>query len=213
MNNKTATSFSVLVCLALAGLIVFVMQLPFAQAYPVDSYQDGWNLVRDTAAEDAAAAPSFTTTGDFANLPSDVFSMPAYITDIPSLKVTAGSRWLLTFAGTDAADETFSYTVVGWSSINGMAQIICEGTGILGTQQVLLYPHDNSTATNGFWADTLVVTDSALWPDTPVVFNSGNNEVSQLRLNLAGIKYLKVYFYDVSGGAEAVNMTVYGRKY
>jgi hypothetical protein len=213
MSNRKSNTIALTIWLVLlVAVVTFFFQLPFpAHAEPIDQYQEGWSEVRVRANEDAATAPSFTTTGDYADLPSNVFTIPSFTGDLPGSRVTAGDEWYFTFPGTVAADRTFAYTLVGWASTNGMAQVICQGTGILGTQTLSSYPN-GVVATNGFWADTLTVAATTKWPDTPIVYNSTNNEVAMLNVNLAGIRHIKFYFHDTDGTLEADIISVFGRR-
>lgn len=204
------------------GLIALspFMYLRSLPAEPLDTYHSRWHLVRDTADEDAA---DFATAldleggkGDFANKPSGAFHIPPFGSSRGNEGSSAGAAWRLAFSGstTDGDDdsETFGFTVVGWARINGMAQVICDGTGKIGLQDVVLYPHDNSSATNRWWADTLVLGTSK-WRSA-VVYNSGNDQVCIIHIDVAGLEWLQVFIYDANGtGSEAGDITVIGRRY
>lgn len=193
---------------AISGVITITI------AEPVDTYHNGWNLVRDTAAEDgatfAAALDLAGSEGDFANKPSGAFYIRP--TGRPGQETSPGGGWIFAIAGTDAADETFSFTLVGWARLNGMAQVLVHGDGVLGTQDVVLYPHDGSTATNGFWADTINLDATTSWPSINS-YNSGNDEVGIIAVDLTGLEWIQFFIYDAAGSAEAVNITVLGRRY
>jgi hypothetical protein len=85
---------------------------------------------------------------------------------------------------------------------------------------------DNSTDATvqinpAFWADTITLDEVTKWggsgmdPNTVYVINSGDNEVANLVVDLAGISWVQfvVYDADAATGDEAGNVTVYGRKY
>lgn len=196
-------------------------------AEPIDRYNTGWIRIEDSAAEDAA---DFATTidlagdeGVWASKTSEAYRITTYSTNIGSrvnLGISAGTKWMFAFYGTDAADETFSFDLVGWAAENGMAQIMCEGNGILGTQDVVTEPNGDAI-TNGLWADTIAIDEQTKWPSYDgalgdpgtSIFNSGDNEVALLVVDLAGIEWIDFVTYDVAGGAEASTLGVYGRRY
>ena len=55
------------------------------------------------------------------------------------------------------------------------------GTGILGSQAVVKYPHNAAPATNKFWADTLVITNE-YWMKEIEATAAGGNSVSKMML-------------------------------
>ena len=134
-------------------LLISVSYLFVALAEPLDTYQTGWNAVRAPADEDGATFAAVYNLalngGDFASKDSSTvanggpFRIPAksYPGSGGALS-SQGGAILLTFAGSNYnnVDDTFSFNVVGWSRDNGMLQNICEGSGVLGTQAVDLYP-------------------------------------------------------------------------
>ncbi len=198
------------------------LMCPLAQAEPLDTYHSGWHVVRATAAEDGATFAAVIdlagAEGDFANKDGNIttFQIPSVNVGVgPNEGISAGAVWVFVFAGTDAADETFSFDLVGWRKTNGMAQVICTGNGILGTQDVVLYPDDDSTtATNGFWADTIVVDDITNWPGNIGLFNEGgNNQVTMLIVDMTGLEFVYPVIYDAAGSAEAASITVFGARY
>ncbi len=181
-------------------------------------YHSKWLLIRDTSGEDAATFAACialaTNEGDFANLPDSAYQIQsAGAGEGPHEGYSAGDRWMFAFCGTDAENETFSFNLVCWARANGMAQVICEGNGILGTQDVVLYPDDDATATNAFWADTLTLDETTKWPTVAVYNAGGDNEVAILVADLCGAEYVYPFIYDAGGGSEATSITVFGRPY
>jgi len=90
----------------------------------------------------------------------------------------------------------------------------------------------SSSSTNGtdstvqinpaFWADTVVVTDLTRWPldvggdgANPQVYNSTNNEVAFLVLDLTGLEYIQFIIYgaDAATGEQSGDIRVYGRRF
>ncbi len=195
---------------------------PLAFAEPLDTYHSGWHVIRATAAEDgatfAAVIDLAASEGNFANKDLNIttFRIPSVNAGVgPSEGISAGKAWVFVFAGTDAADETFSFDLVGWRKTNGMAQVICTGNGILGTQDVVLYPDDSSTtATNGFWADTIEIDDVTNWPGGIGLYNEGGgNRVTMVIVDMTGLEYVYPVIYDAAGSAEAATITVFGARY
>lgn len=206
-------------------LVFALVIIPAARAEPVDTYHSSWHRVKDSAAEDAA---DFATTYDLDGDEGVFASKGTGAFQIRSGQVaygmhegySAGQRWMFAFYGTDAANETFSFTLVGWAKTNGMLQVICEGNGTLGTQDVVTEPNGDSID-SGLWADTIVLDEQTKWPrydgtlgDPGVgVYNSGDNEVGILVVDLTGLEWIEFVTYDVGGGAEATSLGVYGRRY
>lgn len=195
---------------------------------PPDVYQQGFQLVRETATEDAA---DFATTyalataeGDFAGKDSlsvllgGPFRLKSQRSDLGQYQ-SIGTRWQFIICGGLAENDTFSYSLVGWAADNGPLQVICEGTGIIGTQDVVLYPDDNATATDIWWADTIVVTATTKWTKAEggangvSAFNAGANQIAVLQLYPQGLEWIQFVFHACDGsGTEASNLTVYGRR-
>lgn len=199
------------------------LMCPLAQAEPLDTYHSGWHVVRATAVEDganlAAVIDLAGAEGNFAKKDDNIttFRIPSVRAGVgPNEGKSAGSAWVFVFGGTDAVNETFSFDLVGWRKTNGMAQIIANGTGVLGTQDIVLYPDDDSTtATNGFWADTITVPVTTNWPGNVGVFNSGNNQVTMLIVDMVGLEFVYPVIYDADGstGVQAATITVFGARY
>lgn len=213
-------------------LLVFIVGVYFAginhlrqvRAVPIDQYHSGWQLIEARAAEDAAnfatALPLATNKGNWANKTSEAFRIASFQAGYGAHEgYSAGTQWMFAFFGTDAADDTFSFNLVGWAKRNGMAQIICEGNGILGTQDVVVEP--NGTSITAFWADTIVLDETTKWPrqrgmsdpNGVAVYNSDDNEVCLLVVDLAGIEWIDFVTYEVAGSAECATLGVYGRRW
>lgn len=105
---------------------------------------------------------------------------------------------VLSFYGTDAADETAAYKLYGISRTNGPIQLLLEGVITLGTQVVgidPLAPTSGSTIANGLWADTVTVT-GGLFSSTDItqVLDSATNRIAMLKFDQTHIDelYLEV---------------------
>ena len=159
--------------LLLLMLVVLIAVGPFVSlAEPLDTYHQGWSLVRETANEDGANfAAVYDLTGgagtsNFAGKDSSsvLNGGPFHIrpTGFP-VPVSPGSRWQFVICGEarNGADDTFSFDVVGWAAGNGMLQKIVEGDGVLGTQTVVTYPDDGADAVGATVGVTGVTFDLA----------------------------------------------------
>jgi hypothetical protein len=92
-----------------------------------------------------------------------------------------------------------------------MCELVAYGTGTLGTQAVVKYPHNGETATDRYWADTFVITKDAWLSTTSAIDNGGDNRVAKLKFAANGYKYFycEITDADNSTGTEAGNITVY----
>ena len=213
MKTKIDIVAAVMLCILLALGLTAVLRV--ARAQPIDTLHSSWIQIEAPGTEDgatfAAALALATSAGDFANMTDDAYQIRPY-GYAPQGSYSAGAGWLFAFCGTDASNETFSFTMVGWAHGNGMAQVLCEGDGVLGTQDVVTYP-GGSTATNAYWADTINLDEVTKWPEIGTYNASGDNEVALIGADLAGIEYIDFVFYDAGGSSETTSIGVYGRRY
>lgn len=162
------------------------------------------------------------TAGDYDSKPSGTVDVldPAYLD--PTTETTKGQSLtsiskvngiLLSFTGGSAANKTFTYDVFTWANENGHAKHTINGTGTLGTQQVVKYPHNNVAATNKFWADTLTVTWENHPKDVASTDKTGHNTIAEVWLDMTGLRYLYVQISDADGstGDEAGDIACYFR--
>jgi hypothetical protein len=212
---------SILGLLLLAVAVFGFVMVRRVFAAPVDTYHSSWHLVRALAAEDgetfAGAIALATDEGDFANIPASAFQISSTRAGVgPHEGYSAGGAWMFAFAcsTTDADDdsETFSFNLVGWAKTNGMAQVICEGNGAAGTQDVVIYPGGSAADANDTWADTISLDETTKWPSV-AAYNSGDNEVAILLVDMTGLEYVYPFIYDANGTSEASAVAVYGRRY
>ena len=199
------TLMNVLLSLAIVSLLYVVG----ASSVITEAFQSGYERIRQEANEDPNTTIGSTlvvtdTNSDYAQIPANAFK----------IKATSGGTTLMKavqiiFCGGDAANDTFTYTVYAWRADNGPAEMVCTGVGTLGTQQVVKYPHDKTTATDRFWADTITYT--SYWIGAVSVADSGNNRIAKLLFNANGYKYLYVQITnaDDTTGTEAGNVSVY----
>lgn len=178
-------------------------------------------VARQEADENGAAdAPDIfvlATEGNFAQKPSTALDLQKKDLFIPQSligpAVLIQNGLAFSFMGGAAADKTFTYDIFTWANENGPAKHTVNGTGILGTQQVVVYPHNGVAATSKFWADTLVVT----WENHPKEVEStdttGHNSVAEVWLDGTGLRYwfIQISSADGSTGTEAGNISCFYR--
>jgi len=185
-------------------LAACVVALICCMGFFTETYHAPYTLLRAEANEDATAL-DLTTKGDFANMPATAVRLGSNA----GANNAVGALQLI-FCGGAAADKTFTYTIYAWRTGNGPAEFVATGTGTLGTQAVVAYPHNRATATAKFWADTLTVTGR--WNKTVTSTDtSGNNQVAKLLFDFCGYEYIYVEISSADGstGTEAGNVSVY----
>jgi hypothetical protein len=157
-------------------------------------------VARAEAAANTTFSDNLATQGDFANKPTGAIDIldPAYLdpttesskkTSIIAVSEINGLQF--SFAGGDAADDAFTWTIFAWRNENGPATIVCNGTGILGTQAVTLFPHNNGAAADKFWADTLVISNDRWFKEVEAT-SDGGNSVSHVWFDTCGYRYFYV---------------------
>lgn len=132
--------------------LIFSSMVRPSGAEPVDSYHSSWHLVRETANEDGATfAAVYALAGVESNFASKdsskvlaggPFRIPSVGPTGPHEGWSAGQSWEFMFCGENRnnVDDTFSFNMIGWNKLNGPLQNICEGSGVLGTQSVVVFP-------------------------------------------------------------------------
>jgi len=177
MKTRYGKTLAAITVLLILGVTAFLCIIPLVKAAPIDTYHSGWSLVRASDDEDAASfAAEYDLSGvtdgisgAFEDMNSSAFRIPSR-SDYGGPGTSPGTKWQFVFCGKlyDDVGGTFSYSLVGWSKINGMLQVIAEGTGALGTQAVVKYPDGadalgeliTTTAAYTFGNNTLTVTDA-----------------------------------------------------
>ncbi len=186
--------------------IVLVMILVLSGFCIADDTAVPLKLLRAEANENETLI-DLTTSGDFASKPAGVMKINNLNTD-PRKK-----NLVFYFCGGTAADRKFGYKIWAWRSENGMAELVVQGTGVLGTQAVVKYPHNGATATSKFWADTLSITSGA--QGTPETFGvadgSSADRCAKLYGYNCGYQYIYCEITDADGvtGTEAGLVSVY----
>ncbi|MCK5017540.1 MAG: hypothetical protein KAS32_10775 [Candidatus Peribacteraceae bacterium] len=160
-----------------------------------------------------------TTSGDFASKPSTAVDLLAKSAVwAPETERLPSSRPLLVqngieiyFSGGSEAGKTFTWKLYAWRNENGPAKYVATGTGELGTQALVKYPHNSLAATDKFWADDIDIT----WENWPKKVEStdtaGNsNSVGSVWLDAAGYRYWYMEIADADGSAgEAGDIAVW----
>lgn len=168
-------------------------------------------IARNEADEDTSTL-DLTTEGNFANMPSESGDFLGAV-DInrgltSELKVNGIA---FAFTGGSAANKTFTWKLFAWKNSNGAARQVAEGTGTLGSQAVVVYPHNGAAATNRFWADTLSVTWYNWYKRVDSTDTTGHNTVAEIWTDACGWRYWYVEIADADGstGAEAGDVASY----
>jgi len=103
------------------------------------------------------------------------------------------------FIGNGAENTTFSWKMYGYRTAAedgvGPAEIIAEGTGIMGTALAEVGTR---------YADTVVITNPGSWLDVPVAIDSGNDRICKVCYDFCGFKYLYTEFTNIGGGGGEV---------
>lgn len=177
-----------------------------SSAFISRTYNAPYMVLRTATDEDAAtlaACIDLTTAGDFDSMDSAAVQ----------LKTDAGrsekSNLEIIFLGGGGNNYTFSWALYVWRNTNGPCRLAAYGTGVLGTQAVVKYPHNKSTASSKWWADTLTVTESYL-ARAVTASPGGHNSVASLQCDMFGYEYVCAKIYNASdSGTEAGNIGVY----
>ena len=155
-------------------------------------------VARAAATEDTLL--DLTTKGNFAQKPAGALdllkitkeALPEIEKDAPVRPVLKQNGIAFMFTVSTAAGKTFNWHMKAWLNENGPAKYVAHGTGIAGTQAVVIYPNNpvNGAVANTFWADTIKVTAfdwyktvKATTPSTAL------NSVSEVWLDDAGWRY------------------------
>ena len=169
-------------------------------------------------ADEDASPLDLTTAGDFASKPAgaldlferSVFTVEKQITPVRPVLVPNGIEFF--FSGGSAAGKTFTWKIYAWRYENGPARYVATGTGILGTQAVVKYPHNGETATSKFWCDEIDITWENWLKEIEATDSDGNsNSVGSVWMDAAGYRYWHVVIADADGstGTEAGDIAVW----
>jgi len=176
-------------------------------------------VARAQAVASSTFSDALATGGDFGSKPTGTID----ILDAGFLDPTVGveknvsvhpvskvNGITFSFAGGNANDDTFTWKLFAWRNENGPATLAADGTGILGTQKVVKWPHNNlattdlnDNAVDRFWADTIVVSND-YWIKEIEATALGSNSVSNVWIDAAGYRYFFVEIDSQDGSDMAV---------
>lgn len=158
-------------------------------------------VARAEVAANTTFSDTLATAGDFANKPTGTIDIldPGFLDPITEAgrgpEVIANSKVngiQFSFAGGNANDDAFTWTIFAWKNENGPATIVANGTGILGSQAVVVWPHNPGVpVSNRFWADTLVISNDRWFKEIEAT-SVGGNSVSHIWFDTAGYRYFYV---------------------
>ena len=179
-------------------------------------------VARNEADENGAAgAPvifAIETESDFAQMPATALDLAKKDLFLPKAgQVFAEleqNGLAFSFSGSSAAGKTFTYDIYAWANENGPAKHIINGTGILGTQQVVKYPHNGEAPdTTRYWADTLAVTWENHLKEVESTDTTGHNTISEVWFDGTGLRYIFIQISDADGstGTEAGDIACFYR--
>ena len=176
------------------------------------------NEADENGASGAPAIFVLATESDFAQKPATALDLAKKDLFIPREGQKFGelvqNGLAFSFSGSSAADKTFIYDIFTWSPKNGPAKHSVNGTGILGTQQVVKYPHNGDAPdTNRFWADTLTVEWENHLKEVESTDVDGHNSIAEVWFDATGIRYvfIQISSADGSTGTEAGDIAVFYR--
>ncbi len=163
-----------------------------------------YSLLRTEANEDASPIDVSSSEGDFASKPAAAILMPTYQQSSEANAVE------IIIAGASADGDTFSWKLWAWRHGNGPAALICEGTGVIGTQDVVNYPDSGATATSRWYADTLTITTAGFPKAWTVADAGGSGRAAKLFGDLYGYSWVFMEITNADGtGVEAESVSVY----
>lgn len=181
---------------------------------PLTSYTHRIFVARPQAAADGSFSAGLASGGDFAQKPTtgvldiltpNLLDPTVEVGTTEHRAISKANGIYFYFAGGNAADQTFTWNVYAWKNENGPAELAATGTGILGTQKVVKYPHNGLATTNlsgvaadRFWADTLAVTQS-YWLKRVDATTIGSNSVGKIWFDTAGYRYFLVEIPTADG--------------
>lgn len=157
-------------------------------------------VARREAVANTTFSDTLATAGDFAGKPSTAIDIlePEFLdpsisgdTNPSVFAKTKVNGIVFSFAGGDADDDAFTWKIFAWKNENGPAKLVADGTGILGSQTVVKYPHNDKTATNKFWADTIVVSNE-YWVKEVESTGVGGNSINEVWFDMGGYRYFYV---------------------
>ncbi|MCP4537777.1 MAG: hypothetical protein GY832_11590 [Chloroflexi bacterium] len=171
-------------------------------------------VARYLAAKDATLGTELdlTTEGDWANKPAEDLSNTYLGAFDVSKSITSEIKvngLAFSFIGTGGANKGFKYKIFTWRSENGCAHQVAEGTGTLGTQAVVTYPHNGATVAGAYWADTLTVTWYNWYKRVDSTDTTGHNTHAEVWLDAGGARDWYIEIDDPDSGDAATLVGAY----
>lgn len=167
---------------------------------PLTSFTHRLFVGRAEAAANSTFSDTLATKGDSDNRPTATIDVldPGFLdptTEVTkNLSIQAISKAngiVISFAGGNADDDAFTWKIFGWKNQNGPAELVADGTGVLGSQAVVKFPHNGVAVANQFWADTLVVSNN-FWIKRVDATDIGSNSVAKVWFDTAGYRYFLI---------------------
>ena len=214
-------------------LALLVLTVVYAvRGRPRDTHQAYWQLIKSTSTEDGETFADVYDLdgngGDFASKGTNPvseggpFRLKKQRSDLGQYR-SFGNKWQFIMCGGIASGYTYSFTLVGWAADNGPLQVICEGNGRMGDQDVVKFPHNGEAAANTWWAEMIWLDETTKWPlsegnaNGVRVINENwfGGEICVLEVDLHGLEWIQFVFYDskwVQQGTESDPTSVFGRR-
>ena len=168
--------------------------------------------MRAEADEDSSAIDLTAGGGGWANRPSSNFMVLPRESYHENIKLIFSGG---IDANTDPSNKTFSWKLYTWKDDDCPAEYVANGTGRLGTQNVVSLPDGTAKDTSGtnlrHWADTIAITTDAFVGVVDSIDAEGDNRVAKLRIQTRGYRYWYVEITSADGvtGTEAGAISVW----
>ena len=156
-----------------------------------------YNIARAIGAADATFSTALATAGNFGSKPATAIDLNNGLTN--EIKVNGIS---FIFCGV-TNDSAFTWKIYAWKNTNGPAELVADGTGIIGSQKIVKFPHNDVEIETVLWADTLVVSNE-YWFKQVEATGISNNSVSKVWLDACGYRY---WFVEIP--TSDTNMAAY----
>jgi hypothetical protein len=166
------------------------------------------DILRVISSENAVANPDgltvldLTTSGNYAN-------RRGITLDVKLGGEMKQNGLAFMFAGSGGENKTFDYRLFNWRNENGPAKQVAYGTGILGTQNVVVYPHNDVPVTTLTWADTLTVTWFNWYKEVYSTDTTGHNTMAEVWLDGLGHRHWYCEIITTGTSDPATNIVVY----
>lgn len=157
-----------------------------------------WVSLRDNVTSDDTAITVFKRS----NWPSTNIIK---LTDPP---LQDANGLVISAFGTDAANETVNYKLLGVARSNGPIFTLLGGVMTLGTLAATTHPitRPDTTVANGLWVDTISVT-SGLFSGIYELLDSGNNRIAGLKFDQT---FIEEVYLEIDIPASAQVASIYG---